>query len=256
MVRTNILPVGSKFIVRETIKNNSVLPGTCGFFSFVNSQISYAVSEICVVIIRRGKGGKDRVDITYPCVPVVYINNEDFIREYVRPKDINYVVDLEKVDLEYNNILDVSPIEFIGWAMSFSLLLDRLSTRYNFKSLWPTRKSYVLNYLLSLDYNNNPTKVNYKYSDEEYRRRVVNEIRRMSSILTRPYISSTNVVYGKLCQSIERIVSTNKYLPADGWKRFRVNIYNKYDIINTLFNANKNNNKIYKANFSSNLLQW
>lgn len=145
---SNLLTPGMKFVVTEDVKENTFGPGTTGFMSHIkNADSDYEdVANVVVSIIRRGKGGKQRLDVSSMSIPIFsdlrMLKHKNYLpigrRHYVHIKSINFDVD---------DLMTMPSIDFLGWAAAYSRYLHHLvqSIAKPKKGLWPNDSHHNLN---------------------------------------------------------------------------------------------------------------
>jgi len=129
---------GTPFSIGSLVKDSVFIPGTIGYVSLLqgpdykNPNIAF----IKAVVIRRGVGGKDRINSNTLLCPI-FKSKELEDRGALFPKgsddvEYKYLVDLKENqepiagDVLYSNYM--SDITFMGWLLSKSLLLKALDT--------------------------------------------------------------------------------------------------------------------------------
>lgn len=129
---------GTPFDINSGIKDSVFMPGTRGFVSFIqgpdykNPNIVFLKS----VVVRRGVGGKDRLNSNVLLCPV-FKSKEIKDKSIMFPKESDeveykYLVDLDEIRPErLGDVTDkayMPHIDFMGWLLSKSLLLKALDS--------------------------------------------------------------------------------------------------------------------------------
>jgi hypothetical protein len=190
MIGTNILNPGIKFIVLDEPKDGAFPPGTTGFMGCLRGSENRRayVYNANVTIIRKGKGGKDRIDTCSLNTPVFLTeemqNNKAYLE--VLPMGSKYYVHIRTVPME-SNLLEMSNLDFIGWSGAYNQYIQHLIGFSNHGYRWPEDKSDPLNTTahLSDKWANDPVGLLDLFSSNEYRIKVVNTIRKAEASLIR-----------------------------------------------------------------------
>jgi len=131
LLKCNITDAGSMFTVGESIKDTTFPPGTLGFTSFIQGP-DYEIPNIVfqqVVTIRRGKGGKPRLNTNTLLCPIFPLFPEHKKKVFTTDEERKYFVDLELVNPPLCNLTDpnkVPSIEFMGWVLARALFVKEL----------------------------------------------------------------------------------------------------------------------------------
>lgn len=185
---SDLLEPGAMLQVTEEVKENTFSPGSLGFVAFVRGlDESYQnVAKVSAVMIRRGKGGKSRMmDVTLH-VPIFYLDHPGFKK--LMPDDGNkkYYVQIERAAPVAADLMNVSSLNFIGYAVAMSKYIKHMSDQCRHKK-WPEAKSHPVNVLKRLPeyFEEHAEENTEKYSTEGFRANFVMEARRMISSLVR-----------------------------------------------------------------------
>jgi len=187
-VQTNILNPGIKFVVLDEPKDGAFPPGTTGFMGCLTGKSSRNnhVYSAQVVIIRKGKGGKDRVDVNSINTPIFLTDEMQENKAYheVLPFGAKYYVHIKTVPME-NTLLAMSNIDFIGWAGAYNQYVQNLTGFSNHPFRWPEDKSNPLNITSRLNerWANDPGHLLDLFSSKEFRVKTVNVIRKTEASL-------------------------------------------------------------------------
>lgn len=191
ILTSKLLEPGTKFIVTDAVKDNSLLPGSLGFVSFTRGiDESYQdIGQTSVVIIRTGKTGKPRIMTTTICTPVFYVDHEGFDRLLPSPGTKKYYMHIERDLLLATDIRRLTPLEFLGYSVAVSKQIKHMSDQCQHKK-WPEAKSHPINVLKRMPeyFEDDSDALLEKYSAEEFRDNFITEARRMLSSLIRVQI--------------------------------------------------------------------
>jgi len=151
MIFTDFLP-GYKFKVRDDfpIKGQGrLMPNSKGFIAYSNSMFGYnkghVVSKNILVLTRKGKKGKSRLEILKLNSPLIYdekvAENEPEVF-----KNIYKQATILKTKIVITNTLEMSNLSFIAWCTAYRLFIIHTfkAINYNLKKL-PKRESHPFN---------------------------------------------------------------------------------------------------------------
>ena len=196
-LNSQIFQPGTKFIVTPDSKDNTYGPGTTGFVSYVEGRDrDYKnVVSFRAVIIRRGKGGKERLNIVKLSTPIFYFNNKK-LREKLLPDELRsgYIhIEPVKVDPNLLSLASSTPMDYIGWALSYASYVKKLSSvaqRRNTKggtTFWPKTSKHILNRIIDLQNDNfegNPSEAKNYFASATEVLRFVEKVRVIESGMT------------------------------------------------------------------------
>lgn len=183
-----ILSPGDKFEVINPQMNNSFPPGTMGYFSYVQGRSEYGRNSLNVNVttLRRGKGGKPRLESDTMVMPIFH--EKHTVLDYSLKRDsesLNYFVLQRRIPV-FVNLLTAEPEDFLGWCLSYTNFLHFLSKTTDFKKIWPSGKDRLNRLLhLSSEWTEHNDVVMEKYSNIEVRERAITSLRKMETKLYR-----------------------------------------------------------------------
>jgi hypothetical protein len=136
--------VGTKFVVTPDVKETTFPPGTTAFMSsMLNPDMDYQdVASVRAVVIRRGKGGKARVNINSMHIPI-FSDPRMLEHDNYLPVGRRYYVHIDKEPAEEIDVMEMDEMDFLGWACAKSWHLRHLATKIARKGsgrLWPSSK--------------------------------------------------------------------------------------------------------------------
>jgi hypothetical protein len=157
VLRSQIFQPGSKFIVTNETKDNAYGPGTTGFISYILGQdVDYPnVFTFASTIIRRGKGGKERIDVVELSTPVFNLDSKK-LHDSMPDKERKNYVHIEPKLLP-SNVIDLSrteesKLEYLGWANAYASYVEKLTTISDTNvKVWPKEKDHIVNTISSLN---------------------------------------------------------------------------------------------------------
>lgn len=171
LLETNICNCGTSFKVDEVIKDKTFQPGSKGFLSYIMGPDCNCPNVVFykVVTIRRGKGGKQRLNenmilvpiFNLPGVPLEFTIPSNVERKYFVNIDVNPTDTVDEAALKFTSSKD--RLHFLGQLLaraSFAKELDRVvfpnehqvtqaigtngDTRNGNPKIWPTGKTAIL----------------------------------------------------------------------------------------------------------------
>lgn len=133
---------GVRFTVIPDVKETTFSPGSIGFMSYVKEADNdyQNVAYMTAIVVRRGKGGIQRVNASGMSIPV-FRDERMLEHENYLPLGRRYYVHIEKMPLEEKHLLDIDDLSFLGWACAQAKYLNHLIlnvTRPKAKKLWPS----------------------------------------------------------------------------------------------------------------------
>jgi len=125
ILKNNLLNPGIKFTVDDGVKDTTLPPGSLGFFSFFKKpdRDYQNVVHGTMVIIRRGKGGQDRLetkDISFP----IFTDKRMLEHEEYLPIGRKLYVHIKEEPFTSKNLMELKPLEFLGWCCSYNKYLQ------------------------------------------------------------------------------------------------------------------------------------
>lgn len=191
-IESKIFRPGTKFIVTPEIQDSTFGPGTTGFISYVkgfDEDYRNVVFLECV-ISKRGKAGKNRMDIAQISTPIFFVDDEKL--SSLMPDDKRrYYVNIEKVESFSPSLLDVDGTDFIGMSFAKALFLHKLNTRANRISAWSRSNEDLLNRFLNMNdfFNEDPEEIIERYSTTAIREEFIRKVRIIEATLLKCSLS-------------------------------------------------------------------
>ena len=217
---SKLLEPGAMFKITDAVKDTAFQSGSLGFVSYiVGVDDSYQdLAKISVVIIRKGKGGKDRIQNSTIYSPIFYVDHKGFNKLLPEEGSKKGYVQIERDIPIATDVMVVNPMVFIGYGVALSKQIRYMSSRCKHKK-WPEAKSHPINVMRHLpDYFEEDTAILIeKYSTNKFRSDFIVEIRRMASSLVRVQIELDRDRADTEINAAEFLVFTNKgeFLPKD-----------------------------------------
>ncbi len=188
---SHMYPAGTRFIVTSDVKGNLFTPSSIGFTSYMTeADFDYQnVVNMKVVMIRRGKGGQNRINLNDISIPV--FTSDDMLKhENYLPVERRHYSHIESMPFDEVDLLNVSPLDFLGWSCAYATYLRHLALNLSYprgvsENAWPDGRHSVLRdvYLLSQRFDDNPKLFLKDYVEEAYRIAFISKARKLESTL-------------------------------------------------------------------------
>lgn len=219
VLQSCLFEAGAKFAVSEFIKDSTFGPGTTGFVSYIDAlDESYQnLAKVVVATIRRGKSGKERLDINSFYIPIFYFDNENF-RKLMPNDNRKHYVHIER-DMEHvQSVEDMDPIDFLGWAAAMITRLRRMNENCKHKR-WPEDKSNPLNQMKrAIDhFEGESESILDKMTNADFRMAFINECRQKASAMIKMHLEFDLKKLSIELNAAEFLEFTNKgeFIPKD-----------------------------------------
>jgi hypothetical protein len=219
ILQSNLLEVGAKFVVTDKFKDNTYPPGTMGFICHIKGiDDNYQnVAKVNAVIIRRGKGGKPRLEFSNLLIPIFMVENENF--DKILPCGTRkYFVSVIREAESISDVRLTDPLDFLGWATSMAHRIKKMSDSCKHKK-WPEDKANPVRRILNLTnhFNEDPEKFLEEYSYDGFRTEFVDTLRRMGSAMARIHLMLDLTKVDCEINAAEFLEFTNKgeFIPKD-----------------------------------------
>jgi len=222
--RPNILTnhlylTGTRFIVMPDVKGNLLTPSSIGFMSYmIETDFDYQnVANIRVVIIRRGKGGQNRINVNDMSIPI-FTSGDMLKHENYLPVERRTYSHIESIPFDEVDLLDISPLDFLGWACAYATYLRHLALNLSYPRgvstrLWPDgQHSNILEdiYLLSQRFEESPKAFLKEYGAGGYRTAFISKARELESTLIKCAASYRKSVVDAILNSAHFLKYTNE----------------------------------------------
>jgi len=220
ILTSNLLESGAMFTVTDKTKDTTFSPGSQGFVSFVRSvDESYQdVAKVLAVMTRRGKTGKARLMNATVCVPIFYVDHKGFEKLLPEEGARKYFMHIERETQLVSDIMEFSPLDFLGYACALSKRIKYMSDQCQHKK-WPETKSHPINVLKKMpDYfEEDAESYLSKFTTPEFRENFIIEARRMTSALIRVHLQLDVARAETELHAAEFLLFVNKgeFIPKD-----------------------------------------
>ena len=204
---SNILSTGNKFVVNSDIYDSTFGPGSLGIVSYVKGiDVKFAnVVHLQVVTLRRGKQGKDRIDVDVISVPIFGFIG--MISSKIMPdeKQKQYIC-TEPVHSTINTIYNMTDLNYLGWALSWALYLYKLSRNTKPFCVWPKKNKNIMNKMLDMPsyWKDDPTYLIETYCSGDAREKFIKQMRIIEVSLV-----DTALIYMSKVVNLEVLAITN-----------------------------------------------
>lgn len=201
ILQSNIGGCGVPYKVTGDAKDNIYKPGTLGLLSYVKgNDMDYPnVVYFNVVTVRRGKGGKQRLDFNEVSFPV--FNTENIVKlseegEYMPSLTRHYYVMMDTLPINFTHIAEMPGHDFLAWGCCLSKYLSQLRRTTNGFRMWPKDNGHIINVMSSMDdYMSSNRDQEHRddaferYTSNEMRDSFVRKVRRISSSLVQSHVT-------------------------------------------------------------------
>jgi hypothetical protein len=216
---------GTRFMVTDDVKEATFGPGTVGIMSHVKSADSdyEDVAHILVSVIKRGKGGKERLNSTALSVPIFFDKKMLDHKNYL-PTGRRHYVHIEPYPFKAQDLMKINPMNFLGWATSYAKYLHFLadSIAKPKKGLWPQdgKNPLAVGIRLCDYFSNDEAETIERYGNRiEWRESFITQSRKMESALVKCSLRYKDSVVKMALNSARFVDYTNKeYYKVTGKK--------------------------------------
>ena len=219
VLQSCLFEAGAKFSVSEIVKDNTLGPGSLGFVSYVEGlDESYQnLAKVLVTIVRRGKSGKERLNVNTIYVPIFHFESENFAK-LMPDSTRKYYVHIEREIPSAYSVMDLSDVDFVGWASAMVLRLKKMNESCRHKK-WPEDKGNPLNQMKrALDhFDEDPESNMQKLASPEFRIAFTDECRRKESAMVKMQLDFDLKKLEAELNAAEFLLFTNKgeFIPED-----------------------------------------
>jgi hypothetical protein len=190
IMKSQAFSTGTKFIVTEKTKDNTFGPGTTGFISYIKGvdQDFRNVIHYRFVAIKRGKTGKERLEICDMSTPVFDIESEK-MSEMMPDEKRKYFVHVEPL-VKPLHVNEMTSIDFLGWALAYTKFVRKLSSRAKEFNPWPGGGDLLDTFLhIENEYADDPESVRETYTTIPIKKQIISKLRIMESTLMKCSLS-------------------------------------------------------------------
>lgn len=182
---SSLLREGCRFVVQPEPKDGTFSPHSMGFIScYEPNSHSNNVVRANVVMVRKGKGGMERIERQYLLCPVYLVEEA---KEIILANKKRYFVFLQRDDLDKYDVRQLDPLHFLGWAVAKIDMLSKVSGWFN-KGIGKQPQADLLfqvNRLSMGVFKNDPEAAKDAFASEHRRVQIVDEIRKREAETTR-----------------------------------------------------------------------
>jgi hypothetical protein len=143
-----LFPPGTKVTVTDRVKHRHLVPGsTCFVSRLIRAKhigLSPNMITLELVVTKNGKRGKDRVDRFEIATTVFPVEFEQRNLKSNKYKHM-LIVELESVSTDTNDVMKLSPMDFIGWGFAYKLYVRSLYSHANIGNRWPRGAAHSVN---------------------------------------------------------------------------------------------------------------
>lgn len=151
LLSSNILSTGNKFVVAKKTVDGTFRAGTTGIISYIEGIDTECANVVFLlaVILKRGKTGKQRIDLEKISTPIFNFKKMDSVSIMPNKERKRYIY-TEPTHKIYRNIHDMGNLEYLGWAFAWVLYLQKLSKCTKPFCIWPKKENHILNRMLKI----------------------------------------------------------------------------------------------------------
>lgn len=181
---SGVFPVGTKITVSPAVKSSTYPPSSTGFVGSFSGQFNHSpnVAILNTSIIRKGKRGKQRIEIVHLAVHIFDIEME---RKKIESNEFRgYIfVHMANTGNAYSSVMDMEPLEFLGWGTAHHTYIFDMYKEANVTGKWPKDRHNPVNIMgaMSSKFHNNPANALQTYADEAFRGDFVRTLRKMEA---------------------------------------------------------------------------
>lgn len=253
VLTSQIFATGTKFVVTDETTDGTFGPGTTGFISYVKGrdQDYGNVFYYRAAIIKRGKTGKERLDLADISTPVFELD-KDAIGKIMPDEKRRYYVHLEPVVMA-QDVMEMSPMDFLGYSLAYSRWIRKLTTRSKHVNAWPNDPNDILNTYVRMEdyYEEDPDYALDQFCNIDHRTSFMRKIRIMESTLVKCSLSYMHIVAGIETWALKELSKPSLKLDEpDIVKAAMKNYANKVASLDTLATAHSKKTVLTKAAMS------
>jgi len=217
ILKSNLLNTGTRFVATNDVKDTVLPPGSVGFFSlFKNPDRDYQnVVHNTAVIIRRGKGGQDRLEAKEISFPI-FTDKRMLEHEEYLPTGRKLYIHVEEKPFTEKSLMEVKPLEFLGWCYAYNRYLNYLTRNY----AYPAKNNGWINevvgrILTNVDvlpehFSGDPKSALRTFSTPKFRAEYIMAVRKLEARLVRCMCSYKKTVMAAVLNSSYFVEHTNK----------------------------------------------
>lgn len=205
---------GTRIVVTPKSKNGSFPPGTTGFMSRIKTMANNPSVVASFAIIRKGKTGKDRLDINDMTFPLTEVEEPFFLNTVFGENRKGGPVSIKSSNSKNVDSNKLSTLEFLAWSISCVTYLKHISksAKYTF---WPEANDHPLSQIMRAKnkYYDEPDFYLEKVESAKYRSTIVNAIREMESQLVQAgkmYMATVSTLKQQSIQFVKQMAENEE----------------------------------------------
>lgn len=234
---SNIVQTGTVFEVIAPTKSTTFSVGTKGVISYVEGYDKDFRNIVYykVIIMRRGKGGKKRIELEQVLMPVFVPECSNL--KCILPKTNKQFmfVDMNKQFIE-QNVFGFDDHLFLAWAYAYGKYLHKLHSMTGKYKIWPGDKNCVLNTINNIQekFVDDQANALNVYASNKFRKLAITEIRLFEATLSRCVIDYLRKLANLEKNAISAIISNHKKIKINDislYKQFlKSTVIDKIDV--------------------------
>jgi hypothetical protein len=237
-IESKIFAPGSKITVTPDLRG-AVQPGSIAFVAFFRRGHKEWVhgTVIKIIIIRRGKGGQNRIESRSIVVPTFFIDGDEKFMASI-PTGWKELMNIELVPVP-RSLVASSSMDFLGWACAYTNFLYDASKQYNMTHAWPADPDDPVNICLRLEshFESKPQAILAKAKDRELRADLVIGIRALEARLSGAvlgYMSKVSYHNVRMCSYFEKFNNDVPVVTKSAINRSNKYFEDEYRAVSTL----------------------
>jgi len=165
ILKSNILRPGEKFIITDKSTDGKFLPGSTGFISFVKGfdQQFINVAHFMVVMTKKGKTGKERIEMGDLSAPIFEVDLPD--DKFTMPgPDRKFFTRIEHITNNTDNVKEMDIYDLMGWVFSRTRFLHKLHSKTQYIKVWPNSNALATAMELPSHFSDNASRTTEYYT--------------------------------------------------------------------------------------------
>lgn len=144
---------GARVIVTDKVKHRILMPGSKCFVARCSGNIGPSPNMVVMKLVttKNGKRGRDRADQVGVVTTLFPVEFEKRPLKSSRYRETP-VVELVRAPFDTADVLDLDPVEFIGWAFAYKIYIRDLYSEAGIPDRWPAGKNYPINAFNNISY--------------------------------------------------------------------------------------------------------
>jgi len=188
---SQVFATGTKIIVTDLSQDTTFGAGTTGFVSYVKGrdQDYDNVVYYRIVTTKRGKGGKERIELNDISTPIFEVENKNIL-ELMPDEKRRYYVHIQPLPMP-DDVLQFSDLDFLAFGFAYSRWIRKLNTRAKHVQAWPGDPHDIMNTFVRMDdyFAEDAEATKDQYGAEEIRETLMNRLRVLESTLVKCSLS-------------------------------------------------------------------